>query len=95
LTVDVKQFWTFEFEKIVEKIRHDFEQFYGIGVREMTEYYKTKMEQIEIEVKKTLDYQQIEIVSEEQTLQIEYEQVQKSYSYEKELVVKLEATCCK
>jgi hypothetical protein len=56
------------------------------------------MEKLETAVKQALYYQQIEM--EEftriyQTQQIEYEKVQNSLSYEKDILIKLENTYCK
>ncbi|UJR20159.1 hypothetical protein I4U23_023291 [Adineta vaga] len=95
-TVDFKQFSTLEFDKIVKKIRLDFEQFYRTVGLKLTEYYQTKMEQLKTEVKKIVDYQQSEVVvTQGQTLNAEYKQVQKIYSDKKEVIVKLEATYSK
>ncbi|CAF4328398.1 unnamed protein product, partial [Rotaria magnacalcarata] len=35
-TIDVKQFWASELDKVVKSIRRDFEQLYGTFNREMT-----------------------------------------------------------
>jgi hypothetical protein len=74
-------------------------KFYRTLHREMNVYYNAKMKQIEIEVQRELDYQHIEIdeviMSQEETLQIEYEKVQKTYSYEQEVLKGLETMHCK
>jgi hypothetical protein len=97
-SVDMSQYWSLELEKCMKKIRLDFELLYAAIYREMTSYYETKMEEIQTEVEQAVHYQQIEI--EElavsiQTLQAEYEEVQKRLSYEQEIQIKLEATYCK
>jgi hypothetical protein len=97
-SIDLKQFWTLELDRCVKKIRRDFELLYESIYRQMASYYETKMEEAETHVKHAVRHQ--EIVAEEQAmtrqaLQEEYEEVQKSLSYEKELQIKLEATYCK
>ncbi|CAF1139651.1 unnamed protein product [Adineta ricciae] len=92
LTVDVKQFSMFEFDKIVKKIRNDFEQFYKAVDYKSAEYYQMKMTQLDTEVKKILNYQQTDIVTQKQILSVEHERVQKSYSKKKELILKMETT---
>ena len=65
----------------------------------MTAYYTTQMEQIQTHVEQASHYQQIEVKEQlarnEQTLEVEYVEGQKSFSYERELLMKLEATYCK
>ena len=95
LTVDVKQLSTFEFDKIVKKIRYDFEQFYKAVDYKLAEYYQMKMAQLDTEVKKIFDCQQTDVVSQKRTLSVEYERVQKSYSKKKELITRMETTHCK
>lgn len=93
--IDVKQFYTFELEKCVQKIRHDFEVLYAAIYREMAAHYQGKMEEIEVEVKRAVNYQELEYreVSESyQAIQVEYEEVQQSYSYQQQLQIELEAT---
>ncbi|CAF0778971.1 unnamed protein product [Adineta ricciae] len=92
LTVDVKQFSMFEFDKIVKKIRNDFEQFYKAVDYKLAEYYQMKMTHLDAEVKKILKYQQTDIVAQTQILSVEHEQVQKSCSKKKELLLKMEST---
>jgi hypothetical protein len=95
---DVIQFRTLDLDKIIKKIRYDFEVFYAAVYREMTALYEAKMVDIEADVKQALYYQSLEMEESTRLLrvqQIEYEKVQKSLSYEKEMLSKLEATCCK
>ncbi|CAF1276542.1 unnamed protein product [Rotaria magnacalcarata] len=97
-TIDVKQFWASELDKVVKSIRRDFEQLYGTFNREMTVYYKTQLEELQIEVEQASHYQSTDVETytlSQQTLQAEYEKVHKIYSYEKESYVKLEATYVK
>lgn len=98
-TVDTKQFWTFELDKCVKKIRRDFEILYAAMYHQMTSYYETKVEELHIEIEEAAHYQQLEIeeiaVMNQKRLQIEYEEVQKSFSREHEILIQLEATCCK
>jgi hypothetical protein len=94
----VKQFGTLELDKIVKKIRRDFEVYYATIYRDMAALYERKIAEIEPDIKQALHYQQIEM--EEfamilQTQQMEYKEVQKSLSYEKEIHIKIETTYCK
>ena len=65
----------------------------------MTAYYATHMEEMQIHVKQASRYQQIEmeeyLTRSQKTLEMEYAEVQKSFSYERELLTKFEATYCK
>ncbi|CAF1231078.1 unnamed protein product, partial [Didymodactylos carnosus] len=97
-SVDVDQFLTLELDKAVKKIRRDFELLYATIHREMTTYYETKINEVQTDVEQALHYQQIEIeelVISQQTLQVEYEEVQKTFSYEKEIRIQLEAKYAK
>lgn len=91
---DVKQFWTLELDRSVKKIRHDFKLLYATIYREMTMYYEMKMEEVTADVEQALHHQKIEIEEwstvRQQELQAEYEEVQKSYSSEKETLIKFE-----
>ena len=96
--LDARQFWTAELDKVIKKIRHDFEQLYGNLHREMVTYYDTQWEGIQAEVEQVARYQLTETrmdMSNYQTLQIEYEKVQQTYAYEREALEKLEVTVCK
>ena len=96
--MDTTQFWKLELDKSVKKIRRDFELLYGTINREMTAYYNIKTEEMRTDAEQALRYQQIEIeeiAMSQQTLQIEYEKVQKSFSYEKETLMKYEETYCR
>jgi hypothetical protein len=93
-----KEFWTLELEKSIKKIRRDFELLYGSIRKETTMYYEMKKDEIlrEIEEGRHLNQVEYERFSVSQkTLQVEYEKIQHSFSYEKEMSVKLEATYCK
>ncbi len=95
---DTAQFWTLELDKVVKRIRHDFEVFYETTHQEMIAYYEVKTEELETNIKQALHYQQIEIeqfTMVQQQLQIEYEKIETSFSYEKEMSFKLETTYCK
>ena len=86
-------------DKSVRKIRRDFEQLYEAMSHKMTAYYATQMEGIQTDVEKASHYQQIEVKEQlarsQQTLEMEYVEGQKSFSYERELLMKFEATYCK
>jgi uncharacterized alkaline shock family protein YloU len=95
---NVKEFWTLELEKSIKKIRRDFEQLYSAIDLEMSAHYKAKIEEAQVEIQQGMQYQQAEyeeLTVSRQTLQVEYEKVQTSFSYEKGIYVKLEATYCK
>ncbi len=95
---DTTQFWKLAFEDVVKKIRRDFELLYATIYREMTVYYEIRTGELQTNVKQALKYQQIEseqFAMIQQKLQIEYEKVQKSLFYEKDILIKLETTCCK
>ncbi|CAF0979880.1 unnamed protein product [Rotaria sordida] len=94
-TFDVKQFWALELDKVIKKIRRDFEELYSMFYRDMTVFYNTQLEEVNKEVEQALRYQSTEVetfTASQQTLQIEYEKVQKTYSYEREVIMQLEAT---
>lgn len=65
----------------------------------MTAYYASQMEELQTHVKQASHYQQIQIEEQlarsQKTLEMEYSEVQKSFSYERELLMKFEATYCK
>jgi len=87
-----------DLDKIIKKIRYDFEIFYATIYRDITAQYEAKMAEIETDVKEALRYQSNEM--EEfamvlRSLQAEYEKVHMSLSHEKEMVLKLEHTYCK
>jgi hypothetical protein len=97
-SIDVKQFWSLELEKCTKKIRRDFEILYEAIYHQMILYYQTKMEEMHTEVERAVRIQQIEIEElalNQQRLQMEYEEVQKSLFYEKEILIELEAKYCK
>jgi hypothetical protein len=86
-----------ELGKSVKKIRHDFEVFYSTLHREIAAYYETKIEEVRIEVDQPYEYHEVDIeryTLSIQKLQVTYEEVQKSFSYEKETLMKLESTYC-
>ncbi|CAF2952940.1 unnamed protein product [Rotaria sp. Silwood2] len=94
-TFDVKQFWAMELDKVIKSIRRDFEQLYSTFHHDMTVHYNTQLDELKTEIEQTSRYQSTEVDTYSanlQTLQIDYEKVQKSYSYEKEIIMKLEAT---
>ncbi|CAF0936215.1 unnamed protein product [Rotaria sordida] len=94
-TFDVKQFWALELDKVIKKIRRDFEELYSMFYRDMMVFYNTQLEEVNKEVEQALRYQSTEVETfsaSQQTLQIEYEKVQKTYSYEREVIMQLEAT---
>jgi hypothetical protein len=97
-TEDMTQFWTLELDRVVKRIRRDFETFYTRIHQRMVAYYQTKTEELETYVKQDLQTEQIDIEQftvTQQKLTIEYEQVQQTLSYEKEIFFKLDSTYCK
>jgi hypothetical protein len=77
----------------VQRIRHDFEAFYGSIYQQMLIYYETKGEELETNVQQAVHYQQIEmekVTVVQQKLHLEYEKVQTSLTYEREVYAKLE-----
>lgn len=97
-TVDIEQFWSLQMEKCLKNIRHDFELLYGTVYGEMTMYYETKLQEMQTTVEQELHYQNIvaeQLTISQQQLQLEYEEVQKSLSYENETFIKLKETFCK
>ncbi len=94
----MKQFGTLELDKIVKKIHHDFEVYYATIYRDMAASYEREIAEIEPDIKQALHYQQIEMEEFAMMLQaeqMEYKEVQKNLSYEKEIQIKMEATYCK
>ncbi len=94
----MKQFRSLEQDKCLKKIRRDFELLYAAIYREMTTYYEMKMEETQTDVERAVHYQQIvikELARIQQALQIECEKMQKRFSYEQEIQIKLEAMYCK
>ncbi|CAF3243820.1 unnamed protein product [Rotaria sp. Silwood2] len=92
---DETQFWRSEFEKIIKAIRSDFEVFYGTIRREMLACYENKMAELQKNVQETSYCQQSvskEFSTIEEKSQIEYEEINKSLSYEKEIQSKLQTT---
>ncbi|CAF1116324.1 unnamed protein product [Adineta ricciae] len=89
------EYWAVELDESIKKIRRDFETFYATIYREMTTYYETKMEDLDKEIEQTTRYQRVEyeeFVASQQTLQVEYEKIQYSLTYEREAYSKLELT---
>ena len=89
------QFWRLELDKIVQRIRQDFEAFYGEIYKQMTVYYQMKREEAEVNVQKAISYQQVELekfTMVQQKWHVEYEKTQTILTYEKEISLKLEHT---
>ncbi|UJR20187.1 hypothetical protein I4U23_023319 [Adineta vaga] len=89
------EYWAVELDESMKKIRRDFEMFYSTIYREMTTYYETKKEDLDKEVEQVANQQRVEyeeFIVFQQTLQVEYEKVQYSLTYEKEAYGKLELT---
>jgi len=87
-----------DLDKIIKKIRYDFEVFYSTVYRDIKASYEAKLVEIEADVKEALRYQSAQM--EEfamilRTLQADYEKLQMSLSHEKEMQMKLEHTYCK
>ena len=64
----------------------------------MSSYYEKKIVEVQTEVQQASHYSKIDIEEwtiSQQTLQIDYEKVQKSYYHEKEVTTSLEASYCK
>jgi hypothetical protein len=96
--VNIEQYWTLELDKSIKRIRHDFEVFYATIYRQLNAYYESKTEEVTREVEQTSHYQRLELeefVMTQQTLQVEYEKVQHTLTYEREIQTKLESTYCK
>ncbi|CAF4917395.1 unnamed protein product [Rotaria sp. Silwood1] len=94
-TEDDTLFWRSELENIIKAIRSDFEVFYGKISREMLACYEKKIVEMQKYVQDISTCQpsltkEFSIVNEK--LQIEYEQVTKNLSYEKEIQIKLQTT---
>ncbi|CAF3818867.1 unnamed protein product [Rotaria sp. Silwood1] len=94
-TEDDTLFWRSELENIIKAIRSDFEVFYGKIGREMLACYEKKIVEMQKYVQDISTCQpsltkEFSIVNEK--LQIEYEQVTKNLSYEKEIQIKLQTT---
>lgn len=97
-SADSTEFWTLELERVVKKIRQDFHTFYSTLYRDMTTYYETKTEELEINIKESIENQKNEreqFIIIQEKLQIEYEKIQKTYNYEREILTQLESTFCK
>ena len=93
--METKDFWAEELERSVKKIRRDFEVLYGSIHREMDVYYQKKMQEVQVEVEQNQRYYQTEyqeVTVSYQSLQVEYEKIQHSFSYEKEVLIKLESS---
>jgi hypothetical protein len=94
------EYWSIELAKVVKRVRQDFEAFYSTVYREMSSYYESKAVEMEAIVKRESQEQEQYVGIEElsmnyQKLQIEYEKVQKTYTYEHEIFLKLEASYSK
>lgn len=97
VSVDGKE-WSFDSDTYVKRIRYDFEQLYATIYNEMVAHYEVKIVEAQEEVKQAFQYQQQvveEITMSQQMLQVEYEEVQTSFSYEKKMLTEFEATYCK
>lgn len=100
---DVKQYCPLKWEKIIANIRHDYELLYASIYHELVVYYEKKLEEVQAEaeqakIEHTNYYEEIEMKKLEivqHTLQLEHEEAQKMYAYEKDILMKLEATHCK
>lgn len=94
-TFNVKEYQKLEFDKIIKKIRHDFEQLCNALHLEMTKYYDLQLQEVKTGFEKVSRYEVTNIETHSrsyQTLNVEYEKVQQTLSYERETQVKLEAT---
>ncbi|CAF1119963.1 unnamed protein product [Rotaria sordida] len=94
--VDGSKFWPLTYDECVKKIRHDFEWLYAKIHRKMIAFFELKMRDIKTDVEELLEYQKIEIEQLAKRIrqwESECEKMQKSLSYEKDLEMKLEATC--
>ena len=64
----------------------------------MVEHYNRQIEEVQVEFEQsqpTVDAEYERFVSVQQTIQVEYEKTQQTYSYEKEVSMKLESNYCK
>lgn len=89
------QFWRSELDRIIKRIRQDFEAFYGEVYQQWVLYFQIKNEEAEVNLKQAWDYHQVEmekftVVT--QQLHVEYEKVQTTLIYEREVYAKLEHT---
>jgi hypothetical protein len=86
---------TLDLDKSVLKIRRDFELLYATMSQKMTSYYEVQMKEMQTHVEEAFHYQRIEVeelAKIQQALELEYVEVQKSFSYQRELLMKTEAT---
>ena len=86
-----------ELNKSINRIRRDFELLYGTLHREMVKYYEVKSEETEREFENLQRYRDVEyeeLIVTQQTLHVEYEKVQQTFTYEREVMNKLELTYC-
>lgn len=89
------QFWRSELERIIKRIRQDFEAFYAEIYQQWILYFQIKSEEAELNVRKAVDYQQVEVekyTMVTQQLHVEYEKIQTTLSYEREVYSKLDHT---
>ena len=96
-TEDTTQYWKLELKNVAKRIRADFETFYTSLYHQMKAQYESKIVDMETNIKQALQYQQTEVHEYSSTYQsskTEYEKIQKSFSYEKETLFKLESTYC-
>ena len=89
--------WEYGWEHIVKKIRHDFRILYAAINQGTIAYYEKKSKEIQAELKQleecrqTVQGKQIKVL---EVVQSDYEEVQRKYLYEQEIVTKLEASYC-
>ena len=89
------QFWRLELDRIIKRIRHDFETFYAEVYQQWGGYFQAKIEEAEVNLKQAWDYDRVEIEKftvVTQQLHVEYEKVQTTLTYEREVYGKLEHT---
>jgi len=97
-SVQSVDFWRTELDNIIQRIRRDFEVFYGKIQSEMIAYYEAKTNEIETNIQQAYNYQQTEVhqwSAPEERLTVEYEQIEQSLAYERSILVKLEDSYCK
>ncbi|CAF2637954.1 unnamed protein product [Rotaria sp. Silwood2] len=92
---DFTELWKLEWKQIVNRIQDDFKVLYGVIHKETITFYEQKIKEVQVELGKIAQYQpdeQDQHAQIQQKIQIEYEEVQKKFAYEKEILLQSEAT---
>ena len=89
--------WKHGWEHIITKIRHDFKILYAAINQGTIAYYEKKSKEIQAELNQLEECRQTVQGKQEKALEIvqsDYEEVQKKYSYEQEILTKSETLYC-